>query len=610
MSSFFSFGQRRKIDDMKQKTAAAPPPRKTDDNDSTENDGNNTGTSGEITLETGVNTPISLINTTDTKYSKCLSVGDKNFTCNPANKKDVRGKFLKYSESRIIKRELEIYKLLDIGIPQENREPLDKDGIFHIKTPDTCTPSPYISEDIKSNCTTTNKSSLTPVGLIMIMKDGGKDLAEYANKCVGISRDSVKNSDVQLEIKWFWIRVHDIIYGLHVFHKNGLMHYNVYPEHILFRYDVLKPDECKMYLIDYAKMRNRSDIIYFIQNGESGFPENTDLTDYPFLQLYYYPPETFLLNADEFRAFVKLTSEDISSIIENLTEDILVNAKYSPPKNSKNYYAKTFFDSFFPFMQYTMIGKTDLNNFTRYMNDFAEFLNTIAIEGQKDMKNCYTRLLELNLKSFDSYGLGLSMLCVLKRSFHLLDNKTCKIFNDFFYNLINPNVFKRNCNILSIMIEYEQILYQNGFLDSVNRFYDKHLLQIGNKVDNPLLLPMDAPASIERNMPSKKQNTVLNGKTVTNVAGIPNERYVLIFNYIKYIIPIIIQYYAAQQPGQATEQQLINYITVKYPLLRIQNDVFTSNSDNFVSTLAKDAAVAQQYEQLVVDLQQIETQIK
>ena len=532
MASFFSFG-RRKIGDSPPTTDK----KKNASTASSQDDEDSSSSVGEITLETGMNTPISLINTTDTKYSKCLSAADKNFTCNPADKKDVRGKFLKYSESRIIKRELEIYKLLDTGVPQDNREPLDKDGVFHIKMPDTCTPSPYISEDIKTNCTT-NNSSLTPVGLIMILKDGGKDLAEYANKCIGISRDSVKNTDVQLEIKWFWVRAHDILYGLYVFHKNGLMHYNVYPDHILFRYDALKPDECKMYLIDYAKMRNRSDIIYFIEKGESGFPEKTDLTDYPFLQLYYYPPETFLLNADEFRAFTQLTGDDISSIIENLTEDILVNAKYSPTKNSKNYYAKSFFDSFFPFMQYTIIGKSDLNHFTRYMNDFGEFLNTIAEEGKRDVKACYTRILELNLKSFDSYGLGLSLLCVLKRSFHLLDSKTCKIFNDFFYTLINPNVFKRNCNILSIMIEYEQILYQTGFLDSVNRFYDKHILQIGNKVDNPLLLPMDAPVSIERNMPTKKQTNTVNGKTVSNVAGVPNERYVLIFNYLKYI-PIL-----------------------------------------------------------------------
>jgi hypothetical protein len=605
MPSFFSFGQRRKINDMKENIGK----NKNSSNDDSTNDDSQTSV-GEISLETGVNTPISLINSIDTKYSKCQSPGDKNFTCNPADKKDVSGKYLKYSESRTIKRELEIYKLLDIGIPNDNREPLDKDGIFHIKSPDTCNPSPYISEDIKTNCIG-NNSSLTPVGLIMIMKDGGKHLAEYANKCIGISLDSVKNSDIQLEIKWFWIRAHDIIYGLYVFHKNGLMHYNIYPDHILFRYDTLKPDECKMYLIDYAKMRNRSDIIYFIEKGESGFPENTDLTDYPFLQLYYYPPETFLLNADEFRSFTQLSSEDISTMIENLTEDILVNAKYSPPKNSKNYYAKTFFDSFFPFMQYTMIGKTDLNNFTRYMNDFSEFLNTVAEEGKKNVKACYTKILELNLKSFDSYGFGLSMLCVLKRSFHLLNSQTCKIFNNLFYNLINPNPFKRNCNILSIMIEYEQVLYQTGFLDSVNRYYNKHLLQIGSKVDSPLLLPMDAPISIERNMPNKKPTNIVNGKIMANVAGIPNERYVLIFNYLKYILPIIIQYYNARSPSQqSTEQQLLNYITSKYPLLQIQNDIYKSNSDNFVATLGKNADIASQYELLVVDLQGIEKLIK
>ena len=279
------------------------------------------------------------------------------------------------------------------------------------------------------------------------------------------------------------------------------------------------------------------------------------------------------------------------------------------PNNNKNYYAKSFFDSFFPFMQYTMIGKNELNNFTRYMRDFNDFLITIAEEGKRDLKSCYTKLLELNLKSFDSYGLGLSMLCVLKRSFHLLQPNVLKILNNFFYNLINPNVFKRNTNILSIMIEYEQILYETGLLDSVNRYYNNHLLTIGNKVDNPLLLPMEAPISIERNMPNKKPNSIVNGKT-TSVAGIPNERYTIIYNYIKYIIPIIIQFYSAQQPGQPTELQLINYCNTKYPKTRIQNDIMMSSIDNFVAILGRDADLAKQYENLVVDLQQIEKAIK
>lgn len=597
MSSLFSFGRRRKIAERVKQNEKSEKQKRDNDGDDTV----------EISLETAINTPISTINSKDTKYSKCISQADKKFNCNPADNRNVQGKYLKYSESRIINRELEIYKLLDDGKPTDNREPLDKDGIFHIKKPETCNPSPYVSDDIKTTCIVSN-SALAPVGLIMLLKDGGKNLEDYANKCIGISRESIKNSDVQLEIKWFWIRCHDIMYGLYVFNKNGLMHYNIYPAHILFKYDQLKPEECKMYLIDYAKTRNRSDIIYFIEKGESGFPPDTELNDYPFLQLFYYPPETFLLNPDEFRAFTQLTSEDINTMIENLTEDILVNGAYTPNKE-KNYYAKSFFDSFFPFMQYTMIGKNELNNFARYMRDFTEFLITLAEEGKRDLKVCYTKMLELNLKSFDSYGLGLSMLCVLKRSYHLLEPGVLKTLNNFFYNLINPNVFKRYTNALSIMTEYEQILYETGFLDTVNRYYKNHMLAIGSKVDNPLLLPMDAPISIERNMPTKKPSSTVSGVS-TSVAGIPVERYTVMFNYIKYIIPIIIQYYSAQQPGQPIEMQLINHFNTVYPKTRIQNDIMTSTSDNFVALLGRDAELVKQYEKMTVELQGIESTMK
>jgi hypothetical protein len=595
MNSFFSFSNRRKLSKQKEKSQKSQKSKDKRNDTTDDNTDDNT-----ISMETAVNTPISLINIKETKYSKCVSQEDKTFKCSPADNKNVKGKYLKLAESRIIKRELEIYKLLDVGYPEQNRDALDKDGIFHIKSPDTCNPSPYITDDIKTNCTISN-NSLVPIGLIMILNDGGKNLDDYSNKCIGISKDSMKNSDVQLEIKWFWVRCHDIFYGLYIFNKNGLMHYNIYPSHILFKYNELKPDECKMYLIDYSKTRNRSDIIYFIQNEETNFPENTDLTDYPFLQLYYYPIETFLLNNTEFKAFIELTTTDIDTMIENLTEDILVNSAYTP-KNNKNYYAKSFFDTLFPFMQYTMIAKTDLNNFTRYIKDFTEFLTTIVEEGKRDKNVCYTKLLELNLKSFDTYGFGLSMLCVLKRSFHLIDNKLLITLNDFCYELINPNVFKRNTNILTIMIKYEEILYQFGLLDSLNRYYDKHILTIGTKVNDPFLLPMQKPDSVKRQMPVKKEINIIDGKA-TNSAMIPKERYTVIFNYIKYVLPVIIQYFLRIRPMDPVETQLINYYNNRYPKTKIQSDIMTSNVDTFVNTLARDPELAKQYESLVVDLQ-------
>lgn len=604
LSSFTSFNKRRRFIDKEKNNIDKFINNKDKDKDKNNNYDNDDNDETMITLETAINTPISLIHK---KSSKCISQEDKSFTCNPSDKKNVKGKYLKYSESNIIKRELEIYKLLDKGFIEDNIEPLDKDGIFHIKNPDTCNPSSYISDELKNKCLI-NNSSLVPVGLIMILKEGGIDLEEYSNKCIQISIDSINKTDVQLEIKWFWVRCHDIIYGLYIFHKNGLMHYSINPGHILFKYDILKPDECKMYLINYSKTRNRSDIIYFIENGESGFPENADLKDYPFLQLYNYPPETFLLNADQFRNFIKLTTQDITELIENLSEDILTNGTYNP-KKKKNYYAKSFFDSFFPFMQYTMIGKNDVNNFSKYMKDFNEFLITISEQGKKDIKNCYTKILELNLKSFDSYGFGLSMLCVLKRSFHLLQPHVLKTLNNFFYNLVNPNVFKRNTNILSIMLEYEDILYEINFLDSVNHFFNQHILTIGNKVDNPLLLPMESSYSDEHYKFPTNNPYPIDEKN-TNTLAIPNERYTIIYNYIKHIVPFIIQYYASMYPGQPTENQLINYLNYRYPKTRIQNDIINSSVDKFVNIISKDNELATQYENLVVDLQQIESSIK
>lgn len=578
-------------------------------------------------LTTALETPISNIEIKDDKYAKCISFGDKNFTCSPADKKNVQGKYLKYGDSRVIKRELKIYNLLDNGLQQTTNnetivgEPLDKDGIFHIKMPETCNPSPSINNDIKNTCLV-NNSTLAPVGMIMIIKDGGKTLNDYANKCIGYSKNSVNNTDVQLEISWFWVRAHDILYGLYIFNKNGLMHYNIYPSHILFKYDSLKPDESKMYLIDYSKTRNRGDILHFISNGEKSFPSDSDLFDYPFLQLFYYPPETFLLNSDEFRTFTQLSTNDINDMIENITDDILNNAAYTPNKkreNKKNpYYAKSFFDSFFPFMQYTMIGKNELNLFSRYMKDFNEFLITIAEEGTRNLKPTYTKMLELNLKSFDTYGFGLSMLCVLKRSFHIIEPSAVKVLNNFFYSLIHPNVFKRNTNVLSIMLEYEEILYELHFLDNVKRYFQNHILTVGNKVQNPLILSMTPPPSTEHSMPTTKPPAVIDGKKY-EVSSVPVETYNIMYNFLKFNIPRILNHYSTmkqpmningymvEQPmnGYTIEQQFSNYIITRYPKINIQRHIFSMTIDAFVNELAQDPELAKQYENCITDISQI-----
>jgi hypothetical protein len=85
----------------------------------------------------------------------------------------------------------------------------------------------------------------------------------------------------------------------------------------------------------------------------------------------------------------------------------------------------------------------------------------------------------------------------------------------------------------------------------------------------------------------------------------PSEKYIIMYNYIKFIISKITQYY--RQSG--TEYELLNYISVTYPKIRIQNDIMGSSPNEFVNILNKDNELAEQYNKFSVDLQNIEQRI-
>jgi len=254
-----------------------------------------------------------------------------------------------------------------------------------------------------------------------------------------------------------------------------------------------------------------------------------------------------------------------------------------------------------------MIGNNEYNNFSRFMKDFNEFLNTVSIEGKKDLKVCYRRLIELNLKSFDIFGLGLSMLCVLKRCYHLLKPDLLKRLNEFFYSLINPNVFKRNTNIVSIMIEYEQILYETGIMNTVNMYFKNYKLESGTRVNDPLILGMIAPSPNERNMPTKKPDMITVGKNgaKTATAGVPVGVITILYNFLTQNVGALITKFNNNGRSQNAEADLYNYISGKYPRINLRDQLYSPGGlDSFIILLS-DTALREDYIKLKQDLEQL-----
>lgn len=279
---------------------------------------------------------------------------------------------------------------------------IDKKKEYFLGKPVQCDIDIKLKKNIKElkNCEIYDKLlyDVNQISL-MVIEDGGMDLNKFSKM---MEKKPKNNSNIKI-MKNFWKESIRLFKGLKLFIKNNVIHHDLKPQNII--YDVKKN---RLNFIDFGLMNNINDVKILSKNSDNNLA----------LFHFSFPPESGLLNKNIYINTVKLFQK-----YKNNKTKLNELFNYTYGNKELDYFIDIVF-------------KSD-EDIDKYIKKLYESFNK-----EYDINN-YNSFLDKSLKTFDTYGLGLSLIVVLERTKHLIDNNTYIKFFDLFFNMINPFINER-----------------------------------------------------------------------------------------------------------------------------------------------------------------------
>jgi serine/threonine protein kinase len=291
--------------------------------------------------------------------------------------------------------------------------------------------------------------------------DGGSDLDDfvkiYLNQFLshrvihGIRQNKKRQSDL------FWLNAHVLFMGLKAFAKKDILHDDLKPQNIVFKFDLAK-DTMEFNYIDFGLMQDLTSIVTRIQNGskirgfhwsrplESGFCDPRNET-------------TFSTNIEN--VMVTFYTKKISDIIIKRQTTNTLNIKPSS------------FHLFFEYIEDNLSPNTNVS--------ITEQVKS-CMEGIMHYKYDWDLLIQKSLETSDTYSLGFTLNYVanqMHKKGALTDDEYRRL-HQFFEKLFDLNVFTRWNNIDAIINEYESVLLLNGVLMRLGKKFRNHSVVVDN----------------------------------------------------------------------------------------------------------------------------------
>lgn len=323
--------------------------------------------------------------------------------CNNTIKINYKNKLSKVMSSKNAKQELKEYVLID---------KIDPRAEFYLGKPETCNfEKSSINIEPVEKCAIGKKilESNKDYKLI-IMQDGGDNLVEFTEK-MNTAAINVSNQKI---MEQFWTEAKRLLYGVKSFLKYGKIHHDLKPQNIV-----------------YNSVTNRCNIIDFgMMEDINKSKKEAKQNNYGFAFYHWnFPTESEFLNVSEFNKISKSDTEQKNKLFLKLFED------------SKKQLAV--------FYQYTLKTR-DLQKSEHLMEWTNYLLNDMTT-------TTYDKFLDKCFETYDIYGLGLSLLHVLKHTKHIGTEKLYFNLNNLFNSMITPNLAKR-ITIDEAIKQYENIL--------------------------------------------------------------------------------------------------------------------------------------------------------
>ena len=310
-----------------------------------------------------------------------------------------------------------------------------------------CTPEP--SDDTKhaiDKCKYFNSDDIKSYELL-ILRHGGQDLEKFVNK---YEKES-PSSETRQKFEAFWMNVSKLLVALSELDKKRIFHRDMKLQNIVYN-----EKTGRLNIIDFGLMTNYSN--FYKHN----------------LKLHWsYPPEIELVKPPVFENIVKLPIEYMHEYALYIQTTLLCN--HSAYYNTI-YYKKTDGD----FKKFLL---THRNEFTNYL--IRQFRNI-----GRSTENKRIRISERAVQTFDSYGLGMALLTIIKRTYQHLGDQKELITNliDMFSRMISWDLDYRIPPGIEQINAYKTILSNAGWLSKYNVSYDDKYYHIVSPTQENIVL--------------------------------------------------------------------------------------------------------------------------
>ena len=244
------------------------------------------------------------------------------------------------------------------------------------------------------------------------------------------------------KVELFFIEVHRLIYGLKQFLINDSIHHDVKPLNIV-----------------YNEKDNRLNYIDFgFMNSIEQIKEEARTSSYDFgISYWYFPMEYMFMNYNEYVRLVNKSSSQRLNFVKYVTS----NNQHNVTQNV---------NMFYDFLSCSREYQKKNN---------AELFHSIDTQ----VADKYEDFLDTTLRTFDIYGLGLSLYYVLNHVKHLLSDDLAEKLRTMFEKMITANIYERY-RIDDLLRDYEEFLEDYKLLSKYNVAFESHLLR---KREIPLL---------------------------------------------------------------------------------------------------------------------------
>lgn len=342
-------------------------------------------------------------------------------------------------------------------------EKIDPNDEYHLGTPVLCKPNlndENVVNDIQKCRHIKMDNKNKDLYSLLVLKYGGPDLKALCHKYL----ENYLKTNKEKKTDKFWLEVHHLLKGLKFFKDNGIVHYDLKPQNILF-----EPVNGKMKYIDFGLMKTKNQIVETSNNN------NNPLSGFH----WSYPFEVAFMNKRFYNNY-KNSSKQYKDVFKKQLCDMIITDSKMNNMNIPIAHPEAFkiIFTYLNLRNEIPDATTQYSYINAFFNGFNELIE----------KESYDTVLDHIINSIDVFGLGFSlqyMANCFRRLGALTDEEYIQL-SSLFHKMYDFNPITRETNLDYLINEYENILMRNGVLTRLNVSFK----------DNKLVKKFVAPVSI------------------------------------------------------------------------------------------------------------------